>query len=237
MEIRLLPPPPIIPSVRHISILGVINAASFSNFTAVTGPCASILGSTRRRVLHASSARQLIENNFAECAGVVEELARSNQSKFKRNWHSDVDPFLEKDEISGFQCSRCDRCFEKRRDANEHVRPGRTQCDGGSITELDCRKTIFGTVCPAPSGYSRPRIEVGIAAGGVSAVADAGTRRPLPLDLRLASAAAGTSTGTATSCPFSPASFYYPRHRLCRAFYKCSSHPGNSNNCSSSSSS
>jgi hypothetical protein len=50
-----------------------------------------------------------IEDKFADCARAVEALARENLSLFNRNWAGDVDPFLERDEISGYQCSNCNK--------------------------------------------------------------------------------------------------------------------------------
>ena len=65
-----------------------------------------------------------INDNFAECARAMEELVRRNQSLFNRNRSGDVDAFLEKDDILGFQCSRCNKhrlcCFHATMAAREH---------------------------------------------------------------------------------------------------------------------
>ena len=87
---------------------------------------------------------------FADCARAVEELARSNMSLFERNAAGDTDSFLTRDLISGFQCSRCNKCFEKQGQASRHVSGDRTKCSGSETIAISCRKTIFGTFCPAP---------------------------------------------------------------------------------------
>ena len=142
-----------------------------------------------------------IDDNFAECARAVEELARRNQSLFNRNRSGDVDAFLEKDEILGYQCIRCNKCFEKKKDANDHVRLGRTQCSGCDIPETYCRKTIFGTLCLAPSACRRQRFELEIATVPMSAAADTETRRSLPMDLPSDEATAGTGSTIQTPAP------------------------------------
>ena len=141
---------------------------------------------------------------FADCARAVEELARSNVSLFERNAAGDTDSFFTRDLISGFQCSRCLKCFENKGQACRHVSGDRTQCRGCDVSEIACRKTIFGTLCPAPLACTRRRVDL-------EATADACTTVRTPAQSRRsASITPGTATpmiAAAASAPHSPVPF------------------------------
>ena len=142
-----------------------------------------------------------IDDAYAACSRAIEERVRSKISLFERNRAGDTDPFFNKDEVDGFKCSRCNKCFEKEHDANDHVRSGRTQCSGCDITGIACRKTIFGTLCPAPLACRRQRFELEVATVPMSAAADTETRRSLPMDLPSDEATAGTGSTIQTPAP------------------------------------
>ena len=62
-----------------------------------------------------------IDDAYAECARAIEERVRSKMSLFDRNRHGDTDSFFTRDQLSGFQCTQCNKCFEKQGQASHHV--------------------------------------------------------------------------------------------------------------------
>ena len=142
-----------------------------------------------------------IDDAYAECARAIEERVRSKMSLFDRNRHGDTESFFTREQLFGFQCTRCNKCFEKQGQASRHVSGSRTGCSGFDTTETYCRKTIFGTLCRAPSACRRQRFELEDATVPMSAAADTETRRSLPMDLPSDEATAGTGSTIQTPAP------------------------------------
>ena len=90
--------------------------------------------------------------NVADCARAAEERQRSNMALFERNRYGDTDGFFNSTgDISVFQCVNCSRCFQKKTEADGHVRARRNKCSGATLRPITGRITVFDTVCPAPS--------------------------------------------------------------------------------------
>ena len=92
----------------------------------------------------------------ADCARGAEERQRSNMALFERNRYGDTDGFFNTTgDVSAVQCASCLRCFEKKAEAEDHVRSRRTKCNGATLRHITGRYTIFQTLCPAPTSTRR----------------------------------------------------------------------------------
>ena len=94
-------------------------------------------------------------SKFADEASRLHSLMKMNQSLVENGRTGDTEQFYKRDGLSiGYKCGGCDKLFDKASKATKHI--GNVEiCRGSHCTEVACRETLFGTLCPPLSNYRR----------------------------------------------------------------------------------
>ena len=92
---------------------------------------------------------------FAAEASRLNALLLRNQNIVQFGRTGDAEEFFSsKGPSTAYQCNGCQKIFNEAGKATKHIRNVES-CNGSEVTEIFCRSTVFGTLCPPPASNRR----------------------------------------------------------------------------------